>query len=91
MVFTALLSTSPQVGGTETAGLKGATDAIATQFGLIGGLVAVSADLASDANPKVKVDPVPEGRDTPSSRPGKAGSAAHFERNDVTIICETVH
>jgi hypothetical protein len=45
---------NPQVGGTETAGLKGATDAIATQFGLIGGLVAASADLASDANPKVK-------------------------------------
>jgi hypothetical protein len=25
-----------------------------------------------------------------SNRPAKAGPAAHFERNDVTIVCETV-
>ena len=26
-----------------------------------------------------------------TARPAKAGPAAHFERNDITIICETVH
>jgi hypothetical protein len=26
-----------------------------------------------------------------SDRPAKAGPTAHFERNDVTIICETAH
>jgi hypothetical protein len=26
-----------------------------------------------------------------SDRPAEVGPAAHFERNDVTIICETVH
>jgi hypothetical protein len=30
-------------------------------------------------------------RYAPSSRPAAAGPTAHFDRNDVTIICETVH